>query len=177
MGDRADCTLTLKGLLQASHIDMIAENLDDQYAQTHEEDAFDDTQSALRAGENEFEFSQMNYAQMPQSLQDALKAAKLSYTWIWQQGDEYGEGVIIYDAFTDTEVHYRVHGGDIVLSLDQIKDPQKVADAFAWEKIYAINEFEIFTSNHDLLKHQAEGRIDERFFELHKHSNSSLISA
>ena len=52
-----------------------------------------------------------------------------------------------------------------------------MADAFAWEKIYAINEFEIFTSNHDLLKHQAEGRIDERFFELHKHSNSSLISA
>lgn len=118
MGDRTDCYLTLKTPASSELVKLIDEmmSIDD-----HHED-------------HEFYFEEVNYAQLEPELEDYLRTNGIPYTWSWHAGGGYGPGVEIFDG-QEKETFNCDHDGEIVLTLAEALDPEKVQQAIRWDNI------------------------------------------
>ena len=170
MGDRVDCILRLAGILDNCYIDSLTSEL--QGADANLPSDYETHGQALCDGEALFDFEQMNYGEMPAGISQILRDAKLAYFWEWKSGFEFSSGIEIYDPFKGKSKKLSTLGGEIVISITAAQDPEKVAEIKAWGDLCDMLGFEVFTSNHHLLRLLAgECSVDPRFFEIHLHDN------
>lgn len=123
MGDRTHCTLTLSGIVLREQLDLICDAIEDEDGK-HASDAMADLKECGR-----LQFEEVNYAQMGASIRDVIIQSDLSYTWAWDSGGEYPEGVEIYDAKTKELSNFGTLEGKIALTVDHITDPEKIQRA------------------------------------------------
>lgn len=158
MGDRSFCTLKIFGALHISHIDFLAEAIDDAGANPMSDG---NIRQSLREGHNVFEFEEVNYAQLDNDLHAAMKALNLSYAWVNDSGDEYDAGVEYFDATSGEEAEYSLSGGDICLTLREIEAEGALDTARRWDRFESQGSLIVYSSQHDLLGRQARGDISQ----------------
>jgi hypothetical protein len=118
MGDRTTCTLWLSATA--------AENLRDTIAALYCEP--DEAQHGCLI------FNEVNYGYLPQELAQALDEQKIDFIWFWQDGGGYPPGMEIHCDGEIAEWNCN-RDGDIILTVDEIKDPVMVTSALEWDEI------------------------------------------
>ena len=118
MGDRTTCTLCLSATA--------AENLKDTIA-----DLFDEPDEAHHGC---LIFNEVNYGYLPPELAQALDEQKIDFIWFWQDGGGYSPGMEIHCDGEIAEWNCN-RDGDIILTVDVIKDPVMVDLALEWDAI------------------------------------------
>lgn len=118
MGDRTTCTLWLAA--------SAAENLKDTIKDLW--DAPDEGQHGCLI------FHEVNYGYLPPELAQTLDEQKIDFIWFWQDGGGYSPGMEIH-ANGETSEWNCNRDGDIILTMDEIKDPVMVTSALEWNAI------------------------------------------
>lgn len=116
MGDRTYCSLYVYGTVTQAQLETLG--------QTH---------GAQDVVENFLGFDEVNRGEMSSDLFSALEALNLSWAWHWNDGDEYGAGVLFYDAETKNTAEFDTRDMEIVLSLREMDNPESIAKAREWE--------------------------------------------
>lgn len=165
MGDRTWCTLSIEGILAKEDLDELV----DAISSADPQDGPEGIRAAVLAGTPSFEFEEVNYAQLDDSLASLLEDLRLSYAWSWEAGDEYGAGVTIFDARKMEKIDLDMAGDDIAVTLRDI-DREGYIDALReWDRIYrATWKFFVYASNHELIAAKDENKLPEGYFEILK---------
>lgn len=82
---------------------------------------------------NELGFDEVNYANLPGTIQENLRYREFSYTWEWGNGGNYSAGVELYDAETKGSYQFNKDDYGYVVSMDIAKNPEALAEAIKWE--------------------------------------------
>jgi len=159
MGDRTSCTLHIEGVVDANGLDRLVEALEDANASKDP-----DIRQCLLAGDSHSFFHEVNYGEMDSDLSDTLEDLGLSYSWAWDSGDSYSEGITFFDARSGDSEEYATTNGALALTVDDLDNPQTIADIRKWD---AFNKrrfvFVVATSQHELLKLAGEGKLPEGY--------------
>lgn len=115
MGDRTYCSLSLHGPVPAA----IVKAIDELARKNGGSDA--------NPASGFWGFDEVNYAQLPEDLRQALKASSCAWAWRWEAGGGYGAGVEICDGAGTAE--FAMADGEIVLPLRLIDDVDQIATA------------------------------------------------
>jgi hypothetical protein len=115
MGDRTYCSLYVYGTVTQAQLEAFADR-----------HAFD-------SHENRMEFDEVNRGEMSSEIFEELQTLGLSWAWHWEAGDEYGAGVKFYDHETGNTEEFNTCDENIVLTLDELKDPANVEKAIRWQ--------------------------------------------
>ena len=75
---------------------------------------------------------------MDDDLTSALATLKLSWSWSWCPGGDYGEGVIFHDADRDETAEFGLVHDEIALPLSQL---DRADDARTWHAWYHQSTF------------------------------------
>lgn len=162
MGDRANCTLTLGGVLHVKDIPDLVETLDyhdanwvsllnDDFDAKSSDQQDTSLSEEIAAGLTTFEFEEMNYASMPDDLTQILKKLKLSYRWSNEAGSGYGSAKVFFDARNGEAVEYNAVDGEIVLTVDDLDKPELVEMARRWHRFDKEIDLLVVKSNHELV--------------------------
>lgn len=129
MGDRTTCNLHLAGEIAKNDLPTLIAALEEaSYCDMNTPDI----EAALRRGEAWFVFYEMNWGEMDDDFDEALKALNLSYAWNWDAGGGYGAGVCLYNAETGETGRFQCHDAEMVIRIDDLDNPEAVADARKW---------------------------------------------
>jgi hypothetical protein len=146
VGDRTYCTLEIGGLLAKRDIEDLAKIIDNLYVEDGK------PSRDLPKSKGVFGFSEVNYAELDSSLQKKLEEMKLSYTWSWCAGGDYGSGVQTYDARTGITNQFATCGNEICLTLSDCENPEKLQAAKAAQLLWNKIELVTYESQHDLIR-------------------------
>jgi hypothetical protein len=160
MGDRTHCWLAIGGVLHGpADVDRLREALRDAYCEGHD---FLKGTNDLQPGpvdlDDDFHFSEVNYAEMDSSLADTLRALGLEYVWSWNAGDDYGAGVEIQTWFPEFQGKESTVDGELFLLLSETSKPERVAEleAFNDRRTAILKQGLVYApSAHSLLAHFA----------------------
>lgn len=129
MGDRTTCQLANSSQIAEADLPKLIKAIEDaSYCDFNTPDI----EAALRRGEAWFVFYEMNWGEMENELDEALKSLGLSYCWNWDAGGGYGAGVCLYNAETGETGRFECHDAEMVIRVDDLDDPDKVADVLNW---------------------------------------------
>lgn len=118
MGDRVGCNLNLFGVISIPDYERLYKALDDY--------GFSDSEDP-----NWFYFSEINYAKLPDDIEDVLIELKIPFTWKWNEGGGYGAGIIYFDGASLMEFPYQNDVG-VCLALDTMKNEDLRNEALAF---------------------------------------------
>lgn len=170
MGDRTTCTLILEGLLMEPDLEKIASRL------AYINGDFEDYAEWLRNGDGEFEFEDVNYAQMDGELIETLRSAGLSYRWSWQQGDEYPSGMEAWNALTQEFAEYTLSKDEIVLTLAQIEAGPDLEAIRKWEAFCCAPNLVFAASHHEAFAAEAAGHLPPGYLALKGQGNPTATA-
>ena len=131
MGDRTTCNLYLYGDLEKvspPHLVALVSAIDAIGPETYLEEP---TSEKLAGSGANFQFHEVNYANMDVDLDAAILAADLSYVWAWEAGGGYGSGMKLYNAATKEAAEFATCDGEICLCMSELT-PEKIAEARHW---------------------------------------------
>lgn len=165
MGDRVYCSLGLYGSATSAALLALAAVIENQcYGNARE-------LGMLARGEAEdtgvafADFDEVNYAQMPEELVEALKKMPgVSWSWRWAPGADYNAGVKIFHAETGEEVEYTCDAeGNFTFTLTDLTNPATaravLEDARKWDRWMCTTKLLLRTDMPDDLQAKADDVI------------------
>lgn len=163
MGDRTSCRLTIAGIIDEQDIPRLAEEIDNAYG-----GPVQDLIEALTEGAEDLEFDDVNYAKLDPDVKNLLQELQLSYAWEWDEGDEYPPGVQLHDArYGETSGELPRISQDLVLTVDETRDPKNVANAQRWQDFWHGGwQLVVVTSNHQMMELAEAGKLPEGYLDL-----------
>lgn len=118
MGDRVGCSLYLFGKISTDNYERLYQALDDY--------GFSDSEDPTW-----FYFSEVNYADLPDDVEDILTELEIPFIWSWNEGGSFGAGSIYSDGTSRMEFPSQGDVG-ICLALDTVKNEAQRNDALAF---------------------------------------------
>jgi len=134
MGDRTHCWLTVSGVLHGpGDVARLRAALREAGCNGH---AFlkGELEPGAVATEDDFHFSEVNYAELDDDLSETLRDLGLEYVWNWNEGDDYGAGVQVQTWFPETSGQESTVDGELFLLLSEIGKPERVAALHAFDR-------------------------------------------
>lgn len=129
MGDRTNCVLAVKGELNHAHMGRFWAVLDGIADAGWDAD---DPLTYIANGGGHFFFPEVNYGELPNEVEAILTELGLSWSWHWDAGGGFTEGVRFWDAETGCDDEYRAADSEIVLTIREAIHPENVTLAAEW---------------------------------------------
>lgn len=167
MADRTCCSLQMHGIVHRDHLDALAlaifhmrpYNMDGSLTA-------DEIRGKIEDGQNEFEFEDVNYAEMSAILMQTLKTLRISHSWRWAEGDSYGAGVYFVNEMKDDCAEFPLAGNQICLTAPDLKKSDRIAKAIEYDNFETGMHLVVYDSNHDLLALHEAGDLPEGCMDL-----------
>jgi hypothetical protein len=115
MGDRTYCSLYVFGSATQAQLDALGDALE-----------------CVEQSENFFGFEEMNYGDPTDDQVKILNASGLSWSWHWESGDEYPEGMYLHNAETCETTNWLTNDGEMILSMGGVKNPVELERAMRY---------------------------------------------